>query len=326
MSTSANHPKAMNGHVEVTKELLRRGVFKDPVNTKDVSPLHMAAENHKTEVVRALISDGANVKLKMKGGFTALHLASDSIRSAKLLIEAGADINAVDDRNVTILMTACTDGKDILAKYLLETGADAGIPNKDGDYPLQQAAKMGHHKVVLALWDSGVSAFPEIDTKVQPIVMCCGNPYLTSLFIGNAVVTKNPRAALPLAFVSLTDPLRGLVRDGVDINVLDGKKRSPLFYAAMAGPRSVETVRFLLEQGMDRFQQDIDGRTTMDVALAKEVRAVLMEGLTEWRDEERLSEYESAFCGMNAFRKLVCRECKADIKDAFFWREYLPDW
>lgn len=313
----------MNGHVDVTKELLRRGVFKDPVNTKDVSPLHMAAENHKTEVVCALITAGANVKLKMKGGFTALHLASDSIRSAKLLIEAGADINAVDDRNVTILMTACTDGKDVLAKYLLSKGANPNIPNKDGDYPLQQAAKMGHIKVVLALWESGVSAFPEIDTKVQPIVMCFGNKMLTDMFIGNALHTKNARAALPFAFLNYIDPLRSLVRDGVDVNALDSKKRSCLFYAAMAGPRAADTVRFLLEQGMDRFQQDVDGRTPMDVALAKEVRAVLKEGLTgeEIRDEEKLTEEENIFCGRNAFRKPICRECKQVIQDAFFWRE-----
>jgi ankyrin repeat protein len=92
------------------------------------SPLHYAAQNGHTSIVKYLLSKGALVDFE-KCGATALHRAvyAGHFDCVKLLVMAGADLNAVDrsfgDLNTPAHKALLINRRDIL-DYLTECGAD----------------------------------------------------------------------------------------------------------------------------------------------------------------------------------------------------------
>lgn len=64
-----------------------------------------------------------------RGGMTGVHLAAfhGYIDSLRILLEGGAEPNAVDDEGETPLHTACTGGSIQCATILLEYGKCDGV-------------------------------------------------------------------------------------------------------------------------------------------------------------------------------------------------------
>ncbi len=58
-----------------------------------------------------------------------------NVEAAKLLMDAGADLDAKDTQGSTPLFCAALFGRTEILKLLLEKGADRRIPNKDGTTP-----------------------------------------------------------------------------------------------------------------------------------------------------------------------------------------------
>ena len=77
------------------------------VNTTDKdgrTPLHIAAKTGDVTAAAYLIQRGARVEARTKKGFTPLHLAAAGHpKTTKLLIEAHADVNALDEKGLTPL-------------------------------------------------------------------------------------------------------------------------------------------------------------------------------------------------------------------------------
>ena len=92
---------------------------------------------------------------------TLLHdmAQSGDIAKARMLLDHGADINAVDEEyRSTPLGLAARWGQNAMAVFLLERGAD---PNKAGapwSMPLAWARKKGHHELASALMAAGARA------------------------------------------------------------------------------------------------------------------------------------------------------------------------
>ncbi len=108
-----------------------------------VTSLMSAVINKDSEGVKFFIkSDKSSINTRNIGGASALLIAAreDNFEIAKILIEAGADINSADNDGWTPLMRASLAGNPSLVKDLVAKGANAGQVNKFGELAIFHAA------------------------------------------------------------------------------------------------------------------------------------------------------------------------------------------
>src|SRR6516165_10602386 len=108
------------------------------------TPLHSAAERGLPGVARALIRRGANVHARRPDREdTPLHFAANADVAA-VLIEHGAEVEALDWSGRTPLHWAAQFGRADVADHLMRAGAGVDRPASDGATPLHWAAQEGH--------------------------------------------------------------------------------------------------------------------------------------------------------------------------------------
>jgi ankyrin repeat protein len=131
-------------------------------NEDGLTPLHLAAREGHLDAAGALIAAGANVKAidepKRKHGFShgwmPLHFAvlSNKPALAKLLLDQGADVNAVDRRgNHAPLHFAAFGGNVELVTLLLDRKADRTLVDERKRTPLDLAREKKHAAVIKLL-------------------------------------------------------------------------------------------------------------------------------------------------------------------------------
>lgn len=78
-------------------------------------------------------------------GDTCLHIAAfkNDLRSVRLLIDGGAEIDAVGDLGNSPLHVAVSHGYLEVAKFLVSHGASLDLANEDGETPRQLAIDAG---------------------------------------------------------------------------------------------------------------------------------------------------------------------------------------
>jgi ankyrin repeat protein len=164
---------ARNGDHATVRELIRRGVNVNAVDSEKRTALHFAATgpvaamlvsaearldcrdengftplleactNGRTEVVRLLLEAGADHSIRDPVGATALHWAADGNHEAavRMLVAAGADIHACDIEGKTPLHWSCTRERLETSRMLLEKGADINAATRHGVRPLDYATR-----------------------------------------------------------------------------------------------------------------------------------------------------------------------------------------
>ena len=107
--------------------------------------LKKTIEMGKLDLIKLLISKGADVNAKEKYGNTPLHIAATAggVGIAELLISKGAKVNARDDIGETPLHIAATAGGVGIAELLISKGAKVNARDDIGETPLHIAATAG---------------------------------------------------------------------------------------------------------------------------------------------------------------------------------------
>src|ERR1700733_9411481 len=124
--------------------------------TTSATPFLRAAKAGDTEVIQILLAKGADPKLTTKFGMTPVMAAAglgtkeedttgrkktetQAISSIKLCLDAGADVNAIDNQGDTALHGAAQKGYDQVVQFLVDRGAKLDIKDKKGRTPLDAA-------------------------------------------------------------------------------------------------------------------------------------------------------------------------------------------
>jgi ankyrin repeat protein len=227
-------------------------------DSRGATPLMHAAAFGNVEILKLLLDAGADVNARNDFDATALLWGARDPNKARLLIARGADVNARSRQGRTPLMLASLGhGESSIVALMLEKGADVNVKDKRGDTALGLAAMTGEIESMRLLLAKGANPAAVNDKGETPIVLA----------------TKSKDA----------DAVRLLIAKRVDVNVATTSfnnvrhgpiamiKLTPLHRAAAFGP--VEMVRDLLAAGADVNARDSRALTPLIFAVATEYAA-----------------------------------------------------
>jgi len=111
------------------------------------TPLSLASYFGNEDITRLLLLNGADPNIPSKNGYNVFPLhsavAANYTMIAKMLLEAGADINVVQMSGATPLHSAANNGNIELLIVLLEAGANVNAKMEDGKTPADKAFEKG---------------------------------------------------------------------------------------------------------------------------------------------------------------------------------------
>jgi ankyrin repeat protein len=189
------------------------------------SPLYYASLAGLVKSARHLLETGADVNVQGGKSGNALQAASLGGHEGvvRLLLEKGAHVNAQGGRRGNALQAASLHGHDVVVRLLLEKGADVNAQGGFHDNALMAASEYENEAVVRLLLDRGAD--------VNAYGGCYGNPLQAASMCGNEVV------------------LQLLLEKGADVNAQGGFYGNALMAASECGNEAV--VQVLLDKGAD---------------------------------------------------------------------------
>jgi ankyrin repeat protein len=125
----------------------------DTVLGDGTTPFIRAARSGDAAVMRLLLEKGADPKLALRDGTTALMIAAgegyrdkntrgteaEALEAMKVAIDAGLDLKQTNRQGETALHGAASRGADTIVQYLVDHGADINAQSRQGFTPLDIA-------------------------------------------------------------------------------------------------------------------------------------------------------------------------------------------
>lgn len=114
------------GYPEIAQAFIDAGVFVNRTTYEGEQPLHLAAQHQQLELIDLLLDNGAAILAVDYQGNTPLHYAVESDASLDVvqrLIDAGGDVNAVNNADESVLDWATAAGNSGVISLLIDNGA-----------------------------------------------------------------------------------------------------------------------------------------------------------------------------------------------------------
>ena len=190
----------------------------------------------------------------------------DSTEITRMLIAAGADIEARDYQEYTALLRALEHGYEESANMLLDAGANIHVRDENGNTPLLHAAYKCSAALVRRLLDAGDDIHARNYSRSTALLEAAqgGNMEVIHLLLGR----------------------------GADLHCKDERMRNALMAAAEGHRNSVPAIKFFLSQGIDVNATSMDWNTALHLAAdrlenGEVIRTLVAAGANiEARDDE----------------------------------------
>ncbi|OQE20243.1 hypothetical protein PENFLA_c017G09099 [Penicillium flavigenum] len=207
-------------------------------------------------LTQLLLSHGADPN-KDENNFTPLSFAAQYGQEAiaRLLLERGADVDALCGWYGSALVAACDEGQLKIVEVLLDSKADINTESELYGSPLEAAAKAGHWKLVTLLLEKGASPNSQgdgVDTVLQSAAFQ-GQEDIVRILLGHRADVNRQAGrygnALRAASMNGNQKVVQILLDsGANINV-EHERGTALIAAVEKGQCSI--VKMLLDNGAD---------------------------------------------------------------------------
>lgn len=237
------------GQKELADALISGGANINIADNSGQTPFTLAVNQNQFEIVALMAKTGIDLDavLYKNKTYSALMLAVEmkSVELARVLIEAGADVNfMIQETHDSCLYKAIYHKQKDIVEMLISTGADVNLHNLFQDTPLSKATVDSSGK----------------DLEIADILLKAGADI-------NAVVAENGRTPLHLAVMksdSLLDSFHFLLDKGAATNIYDNDGHTPLTLAVLHN--KIEAVKGLVEAGADVNFPAMNGKKPLFIA------------------------------------------------------------
>lgn len=262
------------GHEKIAGVLLSRGADVD-LPSSDWTSLHRATDMGDIPMMKLLLANNADIEAKAPKRFATPRRrpSSDPRPSMESSVSDEADSDDSDSAlGWTPLLRACQNGKDSVARLLIDSGAYIEAQNPSMATPLICAVESQNEALVELLLTRGanVEAEDEFGWKaLHRTTINRGSEAVAQLLLDhdadiNAICDHKKT---PLHYAVEKDDeamVSFLLRSGADISAVDIALRTPLHTAIEH--RLEQMVYILLEYGADSAAKDKAGRDALSLA------------------------------------------------------------
>lgn len=247
--TTPFYVACQNGHVNVSKYLIKCGSDLYYTGPGDAPVIYISAQHGHTDVIDFLLSQGMRADVKYRG-YTPLYVACKCghYSSVERLLRGGADVNSNDGDGSTPLFIAAQKRFLDIVKLLLSYKANKYITAPlHGSFltPLYAAAAIGSKDIVEIL-----------------ILDPQGNPDLDYI---NYSSTETPTAFFTASQHGHTAVVKFLLDNGADIEyTYIGRGHNALSMASVN--RHLDIMKLLIERGADINHKTNKGNSALSIA------------------------------------------------------------
>lgn len=224
-------------------------------------------------VVRRLLDEGHNPNVKNSAGWTPLIFAttSGSHETVQALINAGADIDEVENDLWSPVLVATFKNFEEIAVALIDQGANPLLKSIQGSSAFDVASARGQMQVLDAIerWRQRRSAIDDLNAELLDASLNGDANAISNLLAEGAEANSaNGKGYSPLIGASRSgcvDCVRILLQAGADVNHVESDGWSPLTFASSGG--AIDVINVLIENGADLLHVTKNGYTIPGPAL-----------------------------------------------------------
>jgi len=165
-----------NNDLATLRRLMAQAGSAKTVDGRGTTPLMYAAALGSLDAMKVLVDAGANVNAANAFGATALMWCAGDLAKVRYLVEHGASVTARSKAGRTPLAIAATnDGSVEIAKLLIEKGADVNAKDASGSSVLELAGYVNNVDVARLLLAKGADPNTLDETKFTALMQAAGS-------------------------------------------------------------------------------------------------------------------------------------------------------
>ncbi|KAM0258863.1 hypothetical protein ACHAPA_011065 [Fusarium lateritium] len=232
--------------------------------------LHHAVWFDSVESIKLLIERGADVEAKTRTGDAVLHLAQ-SAKAVETLVELEADLDALNCKDETPLISACINGLVDVVDQLLNEGTVLTPKDSRKRTALHHACWGGHLEIVRSCLQEAAEVEEYDEDEETPMHLACfaGHAGIVELLIIAAAdtETKDSYGRAPLnraCYDGFEDVAKVLLESDCEVDTTGPGDRTALYVAVRQG--RLEIVKLLIERGANLKAVNDEGLTPLHAA------------------------------------------------------------
>ncbi|MBS1828869.1 MAG: ankyrin repeat domain-containing protein [Acidobacteria bacterium] len=243
----------------VTKALAANPEMAKLADNERNSLLHHATAFASTDMMKLLLDKGADVNAVNRRKSTPAHWAVHDEAKMRLLRSRGANIDTKQAEGRTPLYQAASlSNGNAVIRYLLQEGADPNAKTMAGATPLMTAASRGNVEGLKLLLAKKAEVNTQGGSGVTALMNAASsaNASAVRLLLENGAnpnlkMKKGDTALMDAATSGVEESVRLLLDAGAEVNARGERGYTALMYAAASDAMTAGSVKRLLDKGAD---------------------------------------------------------------------------